>query len=1156
MSSPTFLGAQRVPDLVNREKHLRFIHDAIYEQKNSCVIFIKGQGGMGKSRLAEEILWRSGNWRIREQRGGVPKELDWSLDGKAVIGDIIDVSQTLLHARLHLIQAIRDALIWPGNGVDFSNYDAAFNRYQSQRVYMGDFEYLRGLADSAEAQFWRDYQQNAKNSRLVIVLDTAEKLAPIGGTELLLREKLLQEEDLKFYTYQWLLNRIAEGSFVNTVLILVGRGEEGRVFFENVTKTINEHSATSCKLLQSQELEPFSFEETSEYFQKLAAYWQKEAESQPQAESLASMLTAIANDKGRLETLWIYTGGQPVRLALYTDLILEDWMIPEQLQQKPEEARRLHSIPNALEQAQKEIEAGFIRLLFGRPNLRAEILKALVRAPRGLTSQQLLYCLYSDGEALGKWLERLKQDINLIQKQKEIDDEIKALKRLAIVKIRGGERIGLQDEVYRIYKNALQNDPQEREAEKQARQSLYERLEKWAQGQLQALLDELSNLQTEDERHLRIERPSQALEVHFRALPPREQEERTRLRNDIRHWELEELHYALLRDFTHNFNHELFELGDEKWTASDEDAEATIQAELWQLLTDPAYALEEFGEVREWDALQEREEKPLTAFRRIALQNDVVNWIKRFGLRKDYERAISFADQVERKIQKWISDYKDDPNFLPASWNHTLARHERTLWRSYACILKGENIENVLATMQIAVQELEQLLDHKEDELVFAERAEQGFQGHPAESKLQRLIAIYHNYVGYGFVNQGNTTKGIWHYGKSLRALREANSKNREATVRNNLARVLSDRGYARGRRLCLDALALRKAQGVEVPIAYSYNTLALIDNDHNRPDLAWVESAIAFAYFRGAEDPRGRGLALLQLAEALRRLSKLAQGRIESFHLRGDSPEVVLATAKDAIDEAIQLFTEGPAAGEKMRRLEAWIEKGCLERDYILFSERDSEKERHYRDALHYLELATRLAKETNNRRLMMDAGVNTAWVHYHFKKFDLARDTLNQVEKDLPADCRFQPNSSPPQAERDDIYLYQQLSKMHGLRGRMALEEFNEHADVIKQQETDPEKRRRLLEEDETIHEHLKEAARNFVLALAYSQLQSPRASVLSIIYDTLYEYLRKFNLSELNVFYTHVGAAHQEFNIDQVKPANFGDLNEFLKSTFGLL
>lgn len=1157
MNGTTLLAAQRAPALINRQRELEIIRRAIYRPDAELqIVLIRGAGGMGKSRLAEEVLWHAGNWRARQnRRENVSPEQDWTKDGSAIVGDVIDLNDVTLHSRAAFMHAVRNALIWEGNGIRFPKYDAAYGEFQRLRAMQGEYVFLKELEKHAEESFFNDYRQNAQRQRLVLVLDTVEKLYPIGGTRLLLEAGLLKPEDIDFYTYQWLLQQIEQNNLPNTTLLLVGRDEEGKAFFEEIGRAAKKNK--HCRITPLN-IGPFSLKDTRTYFQILANEWEQRAQADAQVENIARTIAGIARDKKRAEIIWIYTGGQPVRLALYTDLIIEDWTIPTPFQKTLEEARQAQASPEELEQARKEIEAGFIRLLFAGTHLRSTILQALVRAPRGLDVDQIHYILTAKpGETVKEWSKRLEKGSNgSAITRAQIEEELTVLSRLALVKIRPDGRLGLQDEVYRIYARALAGDERQHQPETEARQKLYSQLAAWAEHKKEQFLEEVISYQAQDESRLSLGRPSEALNVSFPPLSVRDQQRRDQARAQLQHWVWESLHYAVLSDFSHNFNHILFEIADAERMANDENAFAILQAERWQLLYDPAYALPMFGKIEPWLSLQRRGEPPLQAFKRVALQDDVTNWIKLFTLRKQYGRAVEFAQALEEKIEEWTRTRQEDPNFLALSWQHTLARHERALWKNYACVMIGQNVLPVLEEMKVAVGELERLLEHSQEETVFPDRGmgETGFRGHPAESKTQRLVALYYNYMGYGYANLGLTRSAQEAYGKSLRAMRKVEFRHMEATVRNNLSRVLSERGYMRGRRLCLDALALRKQLAAEVPIAYSYNTLALIDNDHLRPDLAWIEAAIALAYFNKANEPRGQGLALLQLGEALRRLVKRSD---EPYHLRGDSPDVVLQTADQALTRAIEIFTHSPASKERIRLVEAWVEKGCLERDWIRFVERENfaERERHYRDAVYYLEQAIELAKELGNKRLELDARVNIAWTHYHFGDFQRAREALQAAMQQIPPDALLQPGKAPPTAERDDIYLYQQLSKMEGLRGRLALEEFRQIAEDFRKSFPDREERRRHIREDKNAQRLLEEGAKAYVQALNYAQLHSPRSIALTVTYDAIYEYLKGFNLTELEVFYDFAQKAINEYRLTEIIPLDMSRLDSFLQQTFGL-
>jgi tetratricopeptide (TPR) repeat protein len=1152
MDNPLLPATQRTPYLVNRIVELERIQQVVYQApQDSCqIVLIKGKGGMGKSRLAEEVLWRGGNWRARMDRGPIPTDhldWDWTKIGWAVIGDLIDMAATERYARVQFMQAIRDALVWPGSGIEFPGYDAAFRQYQNQRAFMGDYYYLHTLEKNTEEAFIQDFRANAAHRRIVLVLDTVERLFPIGGTQWLLERDLLTAEDMAFYTYQWLIEHLSRGTFINTTVLLAGRDEEGATFFKAIEEAAGKNPINS---LHSIEIDPFTFEDTKAFLKELAEYPQDGTPGPILSSGTIETIRNITTDESRVRTLHTYTGGQPVRLSLYTDLIVEAQSIPERLQDTPEAAERARQ-EGTLEAIQEEIEASFIHLLFARPSTGGEILKALVRAPRGLDADQLHYALFSKpGEQPTQWLERTRTDRSMDKSSQQIQEALETLKKLSIVKMRPDGRIGLQDEIYRIYTHHLSKPEKSRLAEQEARQKLYGKLEAWTYINHEKSLEELTDIQSGDERRLTITVPSRVRrDVQFPDLTEVERSKRNQLRAEIEKWELESLHYALLRDFVRNFNHVAFEQADRERIANNPGGEALIQAELWQVLKEPAYALRAFGKLEPWPSLEARKEQPLYALLRVALQEDVTNWIKRLVLRKEYKRALEFYEMLENAIQKEFPQNSEKPE--DRSWHHTFSRSQRNLWRDYACLLSSREVEETLRQMKETVDDLEILLKTPQDEYAFIDRGERGFRGHPAEEKLKRILVLYYNYIGYGCSQQGSFRKATKYYGQALSYMREAEFPHMLPTTANNLSRVLSDRGFNRARRICLDALELRKSQGAEVPIAYSYNTLALIDNDHNRPDLAWVEAAIAVAYFRMANDPRGLGLSLLQLGEALRRMAKPTS---EVYHLRGDTPELILEIAQQTLDEAVNIFVKSE---ELLRRVEAWIERGCLERDRILWSSEPTRKERYYRDALNYLDQAIELAQQINNTRAELDARVNISWTHYYFENFRQALETVDQAEQLTPVDSRIREKEELPRPDRDDLFNYQQLSKLYGLRGCIFMDYFKKRVEIIKNlYPSDSTKRRKVVSEDTEAQTDLRHAVEHFTLALAYSQLLSPRSTTLSMIYNSLYRYLKEFNLSEMHNFSQYARECHQRYKIDDLQMTDMGKMDEFLADNFGYL
>ncbi|MBK8933324.1 MAG: hypothetical protein IPM76_13595 [Chloroflexi bacterium] len=120
----------------------------------------------------------------------------------------------------------------------------------------------------------------------------------------------------------------------------------------------------------------------------------------------------------------------------------------------------------------------------------------------------------------------------------------------------------------------------------------------------------------------------------------------------------------------------------------------------------------------------------------------------------------------------------------------------------------------------------------------------------------------------------------------------------------------------------------MRIKEGALLPIALSYNTLALIYNDIRQPQEALDASIRALAVAQYVQDPRTIGLSLLQVGEALRRIAinpilLTAQESIEDVYREGER----------ALQQAYEIFTDpqSPVSGERVRRIEAAIELGSL---------------------------------------------------------------------------------------------------------------------------------------------------------------------------------------------------------------------------------
>lgn len=1178
--SQTLLNATwRVETMVGRERELDMIKSAIYKDADDrccTVVLVKGVGGIGKSRLLEEVLWRAGHPVVRENvkrqamRQPRPGE-DWTTSGDIVISTAIDLMDIRLSAKTQFLQALRDALSWQ-EGVDFSNYEAAMRSHLRALEGSADFKTIKSRAGEVEQAFWEAFREQAQQRRIVLVLDTAERLV-LRSSRWLLDRGLLKDEELReLSSQQWLLWQMKMGRFENTTLVIAGRDDrnEGGPFFDQIKDVVN-NSETPCTLLEI-ELDHLNEDETIAYFVNAAEEWEERASSvanlaepyRGEHSRVGRTMRNLAADEDRLKALHELTGGRPVLLSLYADLIHEPDSMPVLLQLKKEEVeseiRRRGRETVGPQQAgvcveeqaeqvrmrgrkalQAEIERSFIELLFQKPGLRSQIMQALARCPAGLDTEQLHFVIDSKSHVdLTDWKPNpIRMD--------EIKVQIEQIRLLSIARPRPDNRLGLQDEIYRIYAQRMSDSEELRSYEQEERARQYQRLSTWADARLQKLKGERQEFQQEDERRLvlAIHSPTVALRPYLPSITLSEQEERSYIQQAIRDWELERLHYDLLRSPRTGLNDSYTDLTERRWLSNIEEEEFIAQQEMWRVLHDP-YALRFTG----------LSEKELAVLQRAAHDEDPARWIKRFVLRRDYASAINFWRDVEAAI---LTEEQE----AQRTWLHPLNEGERMIWKSYAQIMQGEpSISSVVDKIKLKLDLLIRLASAPQDKPI-GPRGEAGFQGHPALPRLHRIIAVGYNFAGYGRVVVGQYGKGVGNYTRALVYMRETKSKAQQAGTRNNLGRALASLGRdERGHRICADALTLRRELGAEIPIAYSLNTLALIGNGMQRTPTAWREAAQAAAIFRRAGDNRGLGLALIQLGIGLRRLANSQEPGV----VLEATPEELHATAQRALGEAVDIFDGDP---EVLRLIEARIELGCVLRDQMRIRSIQSSPgrlARLYRDAEIEYDKAIKLAREKQFGHLVLQAEVDRAWAHFYANHLGEAEGEAQRAEEEINSAYLIVPGCFPS-PKTDESYNYYQLAKIQGLYAAIAMRRFEERREKLRK--IDSHYDRTILydavEHDTTAKNQMAASAKAYVLSLAYGQLYSPRSRSLVITFDQIYDHLKEFNMVEYRMFRNAQRQAQENIWGEQVdgvpsakgiKAYDFSNLDDWLEDCFGPL
>ncbi len=1121
MREEALLAATNQPrELVSRNNEMRRIREAIYQTSSDChIVLIAGPGGLGKTRMIEEALRRMGHGPTRQLYGRPADDWQQQFGHKAIVCNLLDFSDIRLHSRDFFLETIGSSQTWNG-AVEFSRHEMARARQRRLMDAGAAYSLVEKATEAAEIDFRRDYHKAAGLHRLVVPLDTTEQLSIISSGWLLERE-LLEPSEIAFSTQQWLVDQIEHGRFPNSTLLIAGREEEGEHYFAILSEAVEKaRKPTKLTVLN---LEPFSEAETRSFFVSLRDDWQKRPQNNL-AQDVSDTLDVLIDDEEQLRLLHLYTGGQPIRLSLYTDILIEGRTIPEPLQDSLLQAYdRVGDGPESDEmlKARQEIEGEFVRLLFSQPGLRSQILQALVRATRGLKAEQLHYVLDSKpGDTPEMWQpDRLRLA--------EIEAELAAMQSMSLIKQKSGGRTGLQDEVYRIYAEHMNSTAANRQAEMAARQQLYQRLRDWANSNRQRVQAERTAYIRHDLSRIRQERPSTILNTHMPKPTAEEELRRNQLLSELQDLDLEYLHYNLLLNPDTHFNDTYYSLANKQNRALNVASGAVVQSEVWRLLQDKfAFA---FVAMEPRASASDRGEHPAMVLHRAAQQDDAATWILRFWMTKQYQRAIEFADAVDTAVSQLTNEHERH------SWQHTFARGQRHCWRELARIYLGEGIPDAVTHLQTIVHDLTRLAQADVHTEVFP--GENGFVGHPAYPRLIFTIANCYTVLGNGLTILGDYRDAVEAYGAALKYLRQLPPTDQQASTLNNLAQALVEMGKKRAIRVCNEGLQLRISSGELLPIAGSYNTLAQIMNELHRSREALQASATAFAIAAEIGDSRATGLSMMHIAEGLRRLVR------EDQTLSDTDVNEIYRTAEQAIGQAQEIFMASNARHEAIRMIEINIETGCLYRDWLTRTAEtavpDIWQQRLGR-AKYFLDSAVKGAQQLGLIRFELDALVNLAWTYYVAGDENHLAQTLETADTLFPPDVRLRPEEQPPSTQDKPHFFFQHLSKLHSLHGRIAFDSY-------------------FAEDDTTsraAQHHLDRAAEAYVLALGYAQLFSPRSVGITAVYDALYDYLNQLDATQLTNFYRYEQQQRTRYHLEAIKAQleNLGDLQDFLLDCFG--
>jgi len=432
-----YTGA-RAPEFVDRQEILSRIRQAIQDKNTSHVFYITAFGGMGKTRLAREVLLR-----CRHDR-------EWAVHGMRLLAaeDVVDLYHVQTHSLEGLARAIR-AVLRPGPGY-FSSYERKLSRFERDKYNLaGMLRELSTIRDEVAKSFLDDLNRLAETHRVVLALDTAEKL--LYETDEVQRVLGLAEEGIA--VLPWLLHGFLP-HLKNTVVIITGRPQPKRLR-DDLRQTLPDR-------LTEHELAEFAKDDALAYFEAVA----QAARRSGQIEA-AERIESIPTDTR--EVIWLYTGGRPILLSLVIDylvvadqLLLEVKVPLEEAKGKTEEERKA---------IQERIEADLVRALQETGRRADEAIRNLAWARKGMDAE-LLACV---------------ADI-------PVDDAraiLRELRDLSFIKVRPvDERVFLHDEMYDLLqRHVLAHLPEAR------RHQVYEAILKYYEEKIREARAEVKLLQ-------------------------------------------------------------------------------------------------------------------------------------------------------------------------------------------------------------------------------------------------------------------------------------------------------------------------------------------------------------------------------------------------------------------------------------------------------------------------------------------------------------------------------------------------------------------------------------------------------------------------------------------------------------------------------------
>jgi tetratricopeptide (TPR) repeat protein len=332
--------APRTPHIIGRQQHITSIRDAIGDESGlGYVFFFSGPGGVGKTRLLEEIA------NLLQQWSGPPVRLT----------SIIDLYHTDYHSPDGLRRVIADSLD-PDNAYfhEYRNLRHTFERKHREGIASRDLEELRRQFD---ATFQQGYAALAAHYRPVLRFDTLE----LVQYESDIVQEICQAHDVDTVVKNWLLEQIS--TLPNTVTLFAARPRL------RIRADFDKRFTEAGQQFQFVELQALSQAETEAYLDMMCLRH-------------PSLKTDL-DEEVRARVFQI-TRGRPIYLTLVVDLLLHGQALSQ-----------IFPVITTTEQVVNEETVGrdLVERLQQLPNQDGELMYFLMHARKGLDADLLSHLL-------------------------------------------------------------------------------------------------------------------------------------------------------------------------------------------------------------------------------------------------------------------------------------------------------------------------------------------------------------------------------------------------------------------------------------------------------------------------------------------------------------------------------------------------------------------------------------------------------------------------------------------------------------------------------------------------------------------------------------------------------------------------------------------